>query len=268
MNKNRLVFLLLLTACFVILSCKGDNKSEVATRTEDTQAKSLLQGIWIDSDEENVVFKVKGDTIYYPDSLSQPIKFAIYSDTLEFQSANESKYAILKQTAHVFEFKNQNGDIVKLVKSDDPSFEMQFAPKKTITVNQNQILKSDTVVFCSNERYHSYVQVTPTKYKVFKTTYNDDGMEQESVYFDNTIHIGLFKQENKVYSKDFRKNDFKKFVPEDFLRQSILSDINLKRSESDGVWYEAELAIPDTYMSYNVNIFISTNGKMKMSMQK
>lgn len=268
MKRNRQAFFLLLAIGLLILSCKGEKKTDAAIRTEDTQAKSLLQGIWIDSDEENVVLKVKGDTIYYPDSVSQPIKFAIYSDTLEFQSANESKYAILKQTAHIFEFKNQNGDIVKLVKSNDPSYEMQFANKKVVSVNQNKTLKSDTVVFCSNERYHSYVQVNPTRYKVYKTTYNDDGMEQESVYFDNTVHVGLFKQENKVYSKDFRKSDFSKFVPEDFLRQSILSDITLKASEDNGIRYEAELAIPDTYLSYIVDIFISTDGKMKMSMQK
>ena len=134
------------------------------------EGKTTFQGIWVDSDEENVVFKVKGDTIYYPDSLSQPIKFAIYGDTLELKSANDSKYAILKQSAHIFEFKNSNGDIVKLIKGEDPSFELQFANKKPTSVNQNKTIKSDTILFCNNERYHSYIQVNPTTYKVFKTS--------------------------------------------------------------------------------------------------
>lgn len=268
MSNTKYRFILTLSLCLLLFSCKSEKKQNAETRTEDTQAKSLLQGIWIDADEENVVFKVKGDTIYYPDSLSQPIKFAVYADTLEFQSANESKYAIIKQTPHIFEFKNQTGDIIKLIKTDDPSFETQFAKKKIVSVNQNQIIKSDSVVFCNNERYHSYVQVNPTRYKVLKTTYNDDGMEQESIYFDNTIHISVFKQETKVYSKDFKKSDFHKFVPKDFLRQSILSDITLKKSDAKGISYEAELAIPDSYVSYIVEIHISADGKMQMSMPK
>lgn len=106
MTMNIKTFILLVFLCSTAFSCK--NKGEdTAVRTEDLKAKQLFQGIWVDSDEENVVFKVKGDTIYYPDSLSQPIKFAIYGDTLELKSANDSKYAILKQSAHIFEFKTQ-----------------------------------------------------------------------------------------------------------------------------------------------------------------
>lgn len=265
---NKLTLLLTLATIVLLSACNGVNKGNTAERTEDLQAKKLLQGIWIDPDDEDVVFKVKGDTIYYPDSLSQPIKFAIYGDTLEMQSSAGSKYAIKKQSEHIFEFKNPNGDIVKLVKGTDPSYELQFEGKKPMTVNQNKIVKRDSVVFCGNERYHSYIQINPTTYKVLKTSYNDDGLEEESVYFDNTIHIGIYKQEEKIFSKDVYKKDFEKFVPKDFLRQSVLSDIVLCNTDSKFFYYQAQLAIPDSYLSYVININISTKGKMTISVQK
>ena len=59
---------------------------------EDTAAKKMLQGIWLDGDDEdNVVFRVKGDTIYYPDSTSQPVYFYIAGDTLVMKGANTTK---------------------------------------------------------------------------------------------------------------------------------------------------------------------------------
>lgn len=265
---NKLTLILSLITIAAVSACKGGGQGESQMRQEDLQAKKLLQGIWIDSDDDDVVFKIKGDTIYYPDSLSQPIKFAVYGDTLEMQSAAGSKYAILKQTAHIFEFKNPNGDIIKLFKGTDPSYSMQFEKKKPMTVNQNKVIKNDSVVFCGQDRYHSYVQVNPTTYKVLKTSYSDDGLEVENVYFDNTIHIGIYKQETKVFSKDFYKKDFTRFVPADFLRQSVLSDIVLNGSDSKGLHYQAQLVIPDSYLSYVVNIDITTGGKMNISIQK
>lgn len=262
------LFIMPALVCAALASCAGSGKTDDAERQEDMKAKQLFQGIWVDSDEENVVFRVKGDTIYYPDSLSQPVRFAIFGDTLDLQSANESKYIILKQSAHIFEFKNTNGDIVKLVKGTDPSLAMQFASKKTASVNQNKVVKSDSVVFCLGERYHSYIQVNPTTYKVYKTSYNDDGLETESVYFDNTVHISLFKNEQKVFSRDFKKSDFRRYVPKEFLRQSILSDITLQSAEGNCLSYTAQLAIPDSNVSYLVSISISTSGKTTMSVQK
>lgn len=49
----------------------------------------MLQGIWLnDDDEDDVAFRVKGDTIYYPDSTSQPVYFYIAGDTLVMKGAN------------------------------------------------------------------------------------------------------------------------------------------------------------------------------------
>lgn len=265
---NKLTLLLTMATVLLASACNSGNKGGTAERTEDLQAKKLLQGIWIDPDDDDVVFKVKGDTIYYPDSLSQPLEFAIYGDTLEMKSSTGSKYAIKRQTAHIFEFRNPNGDMVKLIKGNDPSYELQFEGKKPLTVNQNKVIKKDSVVSCGSERFHSYVQINPTTYKVLKTSYNDDGLEEENVYFDNTIHIGIYKLGTKIFSKDIYKTDFAKYVPKDFLRQSVLSDITLYKADDKAIHYQAQLAIPDSYLSYIVNIDITTDGKISMSIQK
>ena len=109
-------------ACTAIIlaawGCKDTNKP-ADTPQEDLKAKSMLEGIWIDADEETVVFKIKGDTVYYPDSTSQPVKFQIIQDTMILLGNNASKYPIVSQEDHIFEFKNQSKDIIKLVKSEN-----------------------------------------------------------------------------------------------------------------------------------------------------
>ena len=97
------VFNILLCASLLaaMVSCgqksAGKDSAEVK---EDTAAKKMLQGIWLDGDDEDdVVFRVKGDTIYYPDSTSQPVYFYIAGDTLVMKGANTTKYPIVKQAA-------------------------------------------------------------------------------------------------------------------------------------------------------------------------
>ena len=134
-------FNILLLVCFLmgVAACGQKSEKEQPEQKEDTTAKKLLQGIWLDGDDEdNVVFRVKGDTIYYPDSTSQPVYFYIVGDTLVMKGANLSKYPIMKQAAHIFQFKVQNGDIVKLVKTDDLSYLQQFSHEQPVTLNQDR----------------------------------------------------------------------------------------------------------------------------------
>ena len=58
-------------------------------------------------------------TCFYPDTTSMPVAFKVLADTLVLNGAKSSKYPILKQTAHLFIFANQNGEQIKLVKSGD-----------------------------------------------------------------------------------------------------------------------------------------------------
>lgn len=67
---KKIVNLWLLSCILTLVACghKAEKQQEVK---EDTAAKKMLQGIWLnDDDEDDVAFRVKGDTIYYPDSTS------------------------------------------------------------------------------------------------------------------------------------------------------------------------------------------------------
>ena len=240
----------------------GKDSAEVK---EDTAAKKMLQGIWLDGDDEDdVVFRVKGDTIYYPDSTSQPVYFYIAGDTLVMKGANTTKYPIIKQAAHIFQFKVLNGDIMKLVKTDDASYLQQFLHQQPVVLNQNTLIKRDSVVYAGDEKLHLYVQVNPTTYKVFKSSYNDDGVEVDNVYYDNIVNVNIYRGAGKIFGRDFRKEDFEGQVPHEFLKQAILSDIVLKKVDTDGLHYRVVLAMPDSSMSYQVEIIISLEGKMKI----
>lgn len=89
------------------LWAEGRKQQEVK---EDTAAKKMLQGIWLnDDDEDDVAFRAKGDTIYYPDSTSQPVYFYIAGDTLVMKGANIAKYPIVKQAEHISSLKCRMG---------------------------------------------------------------------------------------------------------------------------------------------------------------
>lgn len=253
--------------CAALLCACGEKAGKSMEQTEDKEAKADMQGIWIDADESSVVFRVCGDTIYYPDSASVPVKFLIYKDTMILHGASVSKYIITHRDRESFDFKNYNGDIVKLVKSHSPYDSMQFVRRAEVSLNQRKVIKRDTVVAYDDTRYHCYVQVNPTTYKVFKTSYNDEGLAVENVYYDNTIHISHFKNGVKLYSHDFAKNDFAGKVPAEFLKHSVLSDMILQRADDRGFVYTAELAEPDSYISFIVEVTVSYSGVVGMEVK-
>lgn len=258
---------LILLFCLVLglYSCRQNPvKNEVQ---EDTNAKKMLQGVWISEDDEEIAFRVKGDTIYYPDSTSRPCYFVIRRDTLIMHGTHDVKYYIVKQAPHLFQFKNQTGDLVKLVKSTDPNDVKAFNVDQPVAINQfnqGQLIKRDTVVHIHGQQYHSYVQVNPTSYKVYKSYINDDGVEVDNIYYDNIIHISLFHGASCVFSRDFHKMDFRGRVREDVLSQSILSDILFMEISSDGAHYTAQLCIPDSPSVYEVQLIIGFDGKLTM----
>lgn len=260
------LYIFLLTAMLVVVlgGCRNSGNQQ-AEPVDDRKAKAVLQGIWIDADEENVIFKIKGDTIFYPDSTTQPVKFMVVGDTMVLLGNNASRYPIMHIGAHLFEFKNQNNDIVKLVKSDDPNDSLQFVRHRSLVLNQGKVIKNDTVVTFDDKRYHCYVQVNPTTYKVYRSFYNAEGMEIENIYYDNIIHISIYAGASRLFSKDFKKSDFSKAVPGNMLKQCVLSDIELMSVGSNGFKYQTQLAIPDSPSSFIVELLISYDGDFEVS---
>lgn len=254
---------IIVATLILIFACK-QHQTTKKNVTEDISSKEMLQGIWINEDGEDVVFKAKGDTIYYPDTTSIPVYFQIIDDTLHLHGAKETKYHILKQSNNLFAFENQSGERITLIKSDDTSNNYYFCAHKTTALNQCKLIKRDSILKIANTQYHYYVQVNPTTYKVVKTTYNDEGVGLENIYYDNIVHLSIYKGRECLYSSNFRKNDFDGLVPNDYLSQCILSDITYYKATLNDIIFIASLGIPDGSTSYQVNIFISTEGKKRM----
>ena len=164
---------------------------------------------------------------------------------------------------------NQNGEQVKVVKSDDSSYLQMFSEKKAvIALNQNRLLKRDTVLSFNNERYHSYVQVNPTSYKVLKASFNDDGVEVDNVYYDNILHLSVFNGSRKVFSSNIVKSEFADYVPAGVLDQTIFSDLTFAGIDKEGLRYNAILVIPDSQTSYVVEFIVAFNGKVMKRIRK
>ena len=176
----------------LLSACGGEQKQNIPNVKEDLKAKQLLQGIWLDDDAGDVVFKIHGDTIFYPDTTSMPVAFKVLADTLVLNGAKSSKYPILKQTAHLFIFANQNGEQIKLVKSEAASDDYFFEGKMGRPLNQIELIKRDTIFVYGEDKYHCYVQVNPTTFKVVKSSYNDNGVAVDNIYHDNIVHLSVF----------------------------------------------------------------------------
>lgn len=259
--KQAIFFLTIL----LLASCYQQNKSlSHDTCKEDSTAKHMFQGIWIDEESENVVFKVKGDSVYYPDATSLPTFFMIHNDSL-IVGTPPSYYPIQKQTANAFWFINQTGDLMRLYKSTDPSAELAFVTNKPQTVNQiKKVTKNDTVLIYNNERYHCYIAINPTHYKVLKKTFNEDGVEVNNIYYDNIIHISVYHSAKCLYSNDIKKSMFSKHIPHRFLSQAILDNIQFYKVDSVGFHFHTKVCIPDGASSYLLDTIISFDGKMDM----
>lgn len=254
----------ILIAVVLLVGCthrQGDG-STANNDTESREAKEMMQGVWLDAESGDVSFRVKGDTIFYADSTSMPTYFKIIGDSLIFSSG--TKYFIEKQTQHLFWFKNQNGDIVKLEKSDDPDAISEFVHDTPRIMTYTHQVKIDSVVSYNGERYHWYIAINPTKYKVVKRTYNEDGMEVDNIYYDNIMHISVYKGAQKLYSSDFRKQQYSQKVPAGFLQEAILANMEYSHADAAGLHFTATLCIPDGASCYLVESLISYNGQMTM----
>ena len=112
---------IIVVVVLLLAACSGRQSTDNPQVEEDREAKALMQGVWVDSETEDVSFRVAGDTIFYADSTSMPAYFKIIGDSLTLSSG--TSHAIEKQTAHLFWFRNQNGDLIKLEKSEEADAE-------------------------------------------------------------------------------------------------------------------------------------------------
>ena len=245
----------------VLVACNQNNSSVLP---DDKEAKEMLQGIWLDAESGDVSFRVNGDTIYYADATSMPAYFRIYEDSLYLGSG--AAYGIVKQTEHLFWFNNQNGDVLKYRKSDGSEDDTEQAQNSPSILTYTHQVKVDSVVTYNGNNYHWYIAINPTKYKVTKRSYNEDGLEVENVYYDNIMHVSVFHGANKLYSSDFRKQQFKGLVPEAFLDEAIFANMEFDHIDTEGLHFNSTLCIPDGATCYMVESTISYTGVSSMKL--
>ena len=222
----------------VALSSCGTPQQKASALEENKEAKSLLEGIWLDDNTETALLRVKGDTLFYADAATAPVAFKIIGDSLITYGARTNGYKIEKQGEHIFWFHSAVGDVIRLHKSD----------------------AEDSVVTYDNVRYRGYVYINPSKIKVMRPGVSEEGLGVDNVYYDNIIHICVYEGRKSLYAKDITKQMFKGVVPDDFLQWAILSDMDFMGVDSKGYHYQATVCIPDGASCYMVNITAGKDG--------
>lgn len=259
-----------LVCLFLFSACRNEtvpaSSSVVYGEEEDTEARAAFQGIWIDDDNGSVLFQVKGDSIFYPDTISRPARFHIRRDTLILVGESSVAYSIEKQGTDIFQFRVSTGDLIRLKRSFNPDDTLLFERRYADPIVYSEVLQKDTVVYGGRERYHCYIFVNPSKYKVVKTCYTDESIAVENVYYDNVIHLSVYRGKECVFSKDFVKGDFTSFVPASFLSQAILSNADFQRIDKNGCHFCITACIPDDASCYTVGIRVGFDGKMAMEL--
>ena len=252
----------------ILSSCQNNKQKEQASDEEDTRAKELSQGIWLDDDSETVLFKIQGDTIYYADALNAPVRFDIKRDSL-FMYGNEiSRYRIDKLEEHIFWFHSLSDNTVKLHKSENPDDSLAFSKTFQIIPSYTEVTKRDSVVVYNGVRYRAYVYINPSKMKVTKTSYSEEGISVDNVYYDNVMHICVYEGRKSLYASDITKKTFEGVVPQEFLDKAILSDMNFMAVNASGFHYQASLCIPETSVCYLINLNIDKEGKLTTAILK
>ena len=124
------------------------------------------------------------------------------------------------------------------------------------------------IVTYNGTRYRAYVYINPSKMRVIKTTYSEDGISMDNVYYDNVMHICVYEGKKSLFASDVTKQMFDKVLPVDFLEQSILSDTKFMKVDRNGFHYQAVLAIPETSIYSIVNMEVSFKGDLTITSSK
>ena len=93
-------------------------------------------------------------------------------------------------------------------------------------------------------------------------TLNDDGLDVENVYYDNIIHLSIFKGSQQLFSRDFRKQQYESKVNPQFLGQAILNDITYDHADAAGMHFHVSLCTPGAASCYLIEHVVSYDGKM------
>ena len=247
----------------LLIACNNTKKQNSLEQSGNVKAKELMQGIWIDDESDIPLLFIKGDTIYYANSQSTPVYFKIIKDTLYTFGNELARYQIDKQTEYSFSFHSLADNIVKLHKSEDPNDSLAFSGKPVeIIPIYTEVTQKDSVVFYNGIRYRAYVYINPSKIKVIKTTYSEEGISMDNIYYDNIMHICIYEGRKCLFSSDITKQMLENVISTDFLQQSILSEMNFKNVDRKGFHYQATVCIPESSVCNIADLSVSFDGKL------
>ncbi len=112
------------------MACTGNKNSYFSEEEkEDSNAKEMLQGIWLDDETESPLMRVEGRHNFLC-RLSKVLQllFKIIRDTLYTYGNDTTYYKIDKQAEHIFWFHSITDNIIKLHKSEDFNDSLSFCP--------------------------------------------------------------------------------------------------------------------------------------------
>lgn len=154
-------------------------------------------------------------------------------------------------------------------KSEDLNDSLAFVGKSIEAIPiYTEVTKKDSIVTYDGTRYRAYVYVNPSQKKVVKTTYSEDGISMDNVFYDNIMHICVYEGKKSLYASDVDKQMFAGVVPMDFLEQSILSNMEFTKVDRNGFHYRATLSIPESYVSSIANLTVGFDGKLAITAVK
>lgn len=238
-----------------LVSCSEGNRTGEAK--EDLTAKELLQGIWLDDDTELPLMRIEGDTIYYSDPRNLPVAFKVIRDTMYVYGSLPAAYKIDRQTGTDFWFHSMADEIIKLHKSEEQEDSLAFSSREVEPIpTVPEVIQKDSVIMYEGRRFRGYVYINPSQMKVIRSSYTEDGISVDNVYYDNVIHICVYEGKELRYGKDITKKIFTGVIPEEWLAQSILSDMNFVKVNSDGYHYQAILRMPESMSYYLADLTI------------
>ncbi len=248
----------------LIMACTGKKDRTVELLpTESTGAKELLQGIWVDDYTNTLFFKIEGDTIYYTNSQNMPAYFRIVKDTIYIYGNEVSKYKIDRQTENIFWFHAYPDNIIRLYRSDNMSDTLAFTDRSVQVIQPvTEVVKKDTVMTYDGVRYRAYAYINPSTIRVIKTTYSEDGMGYDNIYYDNIIHICIYQGKQAVFARDINKKMFEGVVDPGLLEKSVLADMDFKGIDRGGYHYQAVVCVPESPVCNLVNLDISFDGEL------
>ena len=251
-------------AGLICLSACSTPKSKTSkVEHEDREAKSLLQGLWMDEATETLLWRIEGDTIYYMDTRVAPLAFKIVGDSMKTYGSLPAAYYICKQGEFSFWIQSAMGETLRLSKVEDEAESVAYTTGMEEQSAAPEVLQKDHVITYNNVRYRGYVYINPTQIKVYNPEITEEGLGIDNVYYDNIIHICVYDGAKKLFGKDVKKEDFKEILPEDYYQRAILSDMDFMGVNANGYQYQAKVCVPNSAGCYLIHISIHRNGDME-----